>query len=166
MGPHTRRRSPRSRWPRQAAGSRSEHGGERGRRHGDHDPTMQPPALALRAAPAAARVGRSTSPAPPLPGSERRYSERFRRRTVSEYNNNLNTPELASGKIMLFTLLLVASASPLLPATHHDGIVSADMPVHPEASQALVAKATGCPAKMEGVLFSHISKSRVLCGSN
>ena len=58
---------------------------------------------------------------------------------------------------MLSTLVLVASASPLLPATHHDGIVSADMPVHPE--QALAAKATGCPAKMEGVLFSHISKS-------
>ena len=73
---------------------------------------------------------------------------------------------------MLSTVLLVVSASPLLPATHHDGsswadsIVSADMPVHPEASEALIAKATGCPAKMEGVLFSHISKSRVLCGSN
>jgi len=60
---------------------------------------------------------------------------------------------------MLSTLVLVASASPLLPATHHDGIVSADMPVHPEASQALVAKATNCPAKMEGVLFSHVSKT-------
>ena len=64
---------------------------------------------------------------------------------------------------MLSTLVLVA-ASPLLPATQPDGIVSADMPVHPKASQSLIAKA--CPAKMEGVLFSHISKSRVLCGSN
>jgi len=59
---------------------------------------------------------------------------------------------------MLSTLFLVA-ASPLLPATQHDGIVSADMPVHPEAPQALIAKAAGCPANMEGVLFSHISKS-------
>ena len=59
---------------------------------------------------------------------------------------------------MLSTLVLVA-ASPLLPATQPDGIVSADMPVHPEAPQALIAKAAGCPAKMEGVLFSHISKS-------
>ena len=67
---------------------------------------------------------------------------------------------------MLSTVVLIAAASPLLPATHHDGIVSADMPVHPEASEALIAKATGCPAKMKGVLFSHISKSRVLCGSN
>ena len=58
---------------------------------------------------------------------------------------------------MLCTLVLVASASPLLPATHHDGIVSADMPVHPKASQSLIAKA--CPANMEGMLFSHVSKS-------
>ena len=61
---------------------------------------------------------------------------------------------------MLSTLVLVATASPLLPATHHDSIVSADMPVHPEAPQALIAKAAGCPANMEGVLFSHISKSQ------
>ena len=40
---------------------------------------------------------------------------------------------------MLSTLVLVA-ASPLLPATQPDGIVSADMPVHPEASQALIAR--------------------------